>query len=235
MQPYLFPYIGYFQLISAVDTFVLLDDVNFIMRGWINRNNILLGGKQHLFSVPLAKPSQNKLITETKLNFPEKDRQVLLRTIEAAYRKAEYFNDFFPVVKDIILFNEDDLSSFIQNSFSSTLSYLGVEKKILRSSQIEKDNSLSGEDRIVEICKKLGTETYVNLPGGKSLYNKRRFSNENMDLRFIETNSERIIYKQFNNQFVPNLSFLDIAMFNPKNGIVDFMNQYRLVEGGLDV
>lgn len=90
MQPYFFPYLGYFQMFNAVDKFVLLDDVNFIMRGYINRNSILLNGKAHKFSIPLEKPSQNKLINETKLNFSLKDKENFLKTIQLAYKKAPF-------------------------------------------------------------------------------------------------------------------------------------------------
>lgn len=94
MQPYFFPYLGYWQLINAVDKFVLLDDVNFIMRGYINRNSILLNGKSYLFSLPLEKPSQNKLINDSKLNFQHNDREKLLKTIQLAYKKSPFFNCF---------------------------------------------------------------------------------------------------------------------------------------------
>ena len=98
MQPYFMPYIGYFQLICAVDTFVVLDDVNFIMKGWINRNNILLNGEKHLFTIPLEKSSQNKLILDTKLNFSDKDKGILLKTLQTAYKRAPLFPCVYPFI-----------------------------------------------------------------------------------------------------------------------------------------
>lgn len=231
MQPYIFPYIGYFQLLTAVDTFVILDDVNFIMRGWINRNNILINGKPFLFSIPLSKPSQNRLISETKINFSEKEKIKFLKTLEGAYKKAPYFNEFLPTLSQIIMYADDDLSGYIQNSFTAILKYLSLDIEIVRSSQIEKDNSLTGEARILEICKRLKTDTYVNLPGGMSLYSKSNFEKENMKLRFIKTLSEKINYKQFNPEYTPNLSFLDVVMFNSKEKIHEFLKQYALIEG----
>lgn len=228
MQPYIFPYIGYYQLINAVDTFVILDDVNFIMRGWINRNNILLNGKAYLFSIPLDKPSQNKLICDTKLNFSQKDREKFLKTLEMAYKKAPYFKDFYPILKEIVLYEENDLTSFLHNSFSKTCAYIGIETKIIRSSEIEKDNSLKAEDRIIEICKKLNTDIYINLPGGKSLYHQENFEKENMELMFINTLFDKINYKQYNFDFVTNLSFLDIIMFNSKVEIKKLLEEYTL-------
>lgn len=230
MQPYFFPYIGYYQLVSAVDTFILLDDVNFIMRGWINRNNILLNGNAYLFSIPLDKPSQNKLICDTKLNFPESEKLKFLKTIGLAYKKAPYFNDFYPIFEELILKKDDDLTNFILESFIKISEYLGIKTKFLRSSEIEKDNSLKAQDRIIEICTKLNTELYINLSGGKELYNKKDFEDKNMELKFIHTDFEKIKYKQFKNEFIQCLSFLDIIMFNSKEEIQKFLNAYTLVD-----
>lgn len=230
MQPYIFPYIGYWQLINAVDKFVLLDDVNFIMRGWINRNSLLLNNQVHLFSLPLEKPSQNKLINETKLNFDDKARETLLKTLTLAYKRAPHFDEVFPIVENILLNPETDLTKFILNSFEKISKYLGLKTKFLISSQIEKDNTLKAEDRIIEICKKLGTETYINLPGGKDLYHSEKFNQEGIELKFINPNQEKIIYPQFGKDFVANLSFLDIIMFNDREQIKNFLNDYSLGE-----
>lgn len=228
MQPYIFPYIGYWQLINAVDTFVLLDDVNFIMRGWINRNNILVGGKAHLFSLPLQKPSQNKLINETRLNFDDKARSNLLKTITLAYKKAPQFNEVYPIIEDIILNPEADLTKFLLNSFEKICAYVGIETKFLISSEIEKDNSLKAEARIIEICKKVGTKRYINPPGGTELYHKKLFKKEDMELKFIKPHLDNIIYPQFGGDFIANLSFLDIIMFNDIGKIKNFLNEYSL-------
>lgn len=230
MQPYIFPYIGYYQLMNAVDTFVILDDVNFIMRGWINRNNILLNAKPYLFSIPLEKPSQNKLICEMKMNFTEKDKEKFLKTIQMAYKKSPYFNDFYPVLEEIINNKNQDLTDFIYDSFIKTFAYLGIEKNIIKSSEIEKDNSLRAEDRIIEICKKLNTDLYINPSGGKGLYCEENFARENMQLRFIDTLFEDISYKQLKSEYVPNLSFIDIAMFNSKEEIKEILGKYKLVK-----
>lgn len=231
MQPYIFPYIGYYQLMNAVDTFVILDDVNFITRGWINRNNILLEGKAHLFSLPLESASQNKLICETKMKFGEKERQKFLKTIQMSYKKAPYFDDFYPILESIILRAEDDLTGFIHNSFLDTFNYLGIEKNILRSSQLDKDNSLVAQERIIEICKCVNTNLYINPSGGKSLYHKAMFSKDGIELRFINTLFERIKYKQYDVEFIVGLSFIDVLMFNSVDKIRQMLEAYTLVEG----
>jgi hypothetical protein len=235
MQPYIFPYIGYYQLITAVDVFVILDDANYIVRGWINRNNILLDGKAHMFTVPLYKPSQNNLICSTKLNFSQKDRERFLKTIQQAYKKAPYFNEFYAIFEALILFKNDDLTEYLYNSLVTTCDYLGIVTKFLRSSEINKDSSLKAERKILEICRVLNASTYINLPGGKSLYARENFEKLDIELLFIEPSLERIRYKQYNNNFVENLSILDIIMFNSRKDIGRLLDQYRLVKGDNNV
>lgn len=230
MQPYIFPYIGYWQLINAVDTFVLLDDVNFIMRGWINRNNILLNGKSHLISLPLEKPSQNKLISETKLKLDDKTRENLLKTIFLAYKKTPFFSEVYPLVEDIITNKEENLTKFLLYSFEKISQYMEFKTKFLISSKIEKDNTLKAQERIIEICKKLNTKTYINLPGGKNLYNEDKFREAGIELKFIQPDLESIKYTQLSNDFITNLSFLDVLMFNNRSKINQFLKNYSLDE-----
>lgn len=230
MQPYFFPYIGYYQLINAVDTFVILDDVNYIMRGWINRNNILLNNKAHMISVPLSKPSQNKLIMETQINFTEKSKDSFIRTVDMAYKKAPFFKCVFPLFLEIMEYKDNDLTAFLENSIKRVLSYLNIEKKITRSSLFSKDSSLKAQERIIEICKLLGTDLYINPIGGVTLYDSDKFKKESIDLKFIKTNFDTICYKQMNGEFVGGLSFIDVLMFNPVDRIHTFLQQYCLVE-----
>lgn len=227
MQPYFFPYLGYFQMFSAVDKFVLLDDVNFIMRGYINRNSILLNGKAHKFSIPLEKPSQNKLINETKLNFSQKDKENFLKTIQLAYKKAPFYKDFYPILESIVLNEENDLTKYLKFSFEQVKEYLNLDTEILISSEIEKDNTLKAQDRIIEINKKLGTTTYINAIGGQELYNRDDFKAIGMELKFIKM--EPVEYKQFKNEFVPYLSMIDVLMFNNVSTVKELLGNYELI------
>lgn len=227
MQPYFFPYLGYFQMFNAVDKFVLLDDVNFIMRGYINRNSILLNGKAHKFSIPLEKPSQNKLINEIKLNFSQKDKENFLKTIQLAYKKAPFYKDFYPILESIVLNEENDLTKYLKFSFEKAKEYLNLDTEILISSEIEKDNTLKAQDRIIEINKKLGSTTYINAIGGQELYNRDDFKAVGMELKFIKM--EPVEYKQFKNEFVPNLSMIDVLMFNDVFAVKELLENYELI------
>lgn len=224
MQPYLFPYLGYFQLIHAVDTFIVYDDVNFITRGWINRNYILAQGNKQLLTLPVVKASHNKLINELEV-MQQGDK--LLKTVMHSYKKAPYFKEAFPVIEDILLNDDKNLSSFLDYSLRSLCSYLSLAPEWKKSSDIEKDNTLKGPEKILEICKKLETTHYINVPGGKELYDKNDFINQGIDLSFIEPGS--VEYPQMSSEFVPNLSIIDVMMQNHPEQFDALLREYALV------
>ena len=224
MQPYFFPYIGYWQLINSVDIFIIYDDVNFIKRGYINRNNILINNVKHLFTLALIKSSQNKKINEILIG---ENNKKILRTIEQSYLKAPFFHDIFPIIEDIFSNKEKDLSKFLGNSLQIFSKYLDINTKFEYSSMIENDKSLQAQDRLIEISKILNATDYINAIGGEQLYDKNAFSDAGINLSFIQT--ELINYKQFNNKFIPNLSIIDVMMFNSKEDIKEMLKNYTLV------
>lgn len=227
MQPYFFPYLGYWQMFYAVDKFVILDDVNYIMKGYINSNSILINGSANKFTIPLEKASQEKLILESKLGDDPSWKKRLLKKVELAYKKSPCFAAFFPVFLDIVQYDEVDLVRFLRNSFIKVSEYLGLDTEILVSSEIEKDNSLRAEDRIIEICRCLKTDVYINAIGGQKLYNRDHFTSNRMELKFIKMIDCE--YKQFSNSFVPNLSFIDVLFFNDKDAVKQLLSKYELV------
>lgn len=230
MQPYLFPYLGYWQLIKSVDTFVILDDVNFIKKGYINRNSILLNHKSHLFSIPIDRPSQNKLIMDTKLKFSNEEKYQFLRKIYLSYKKAKCFEQVYHMLEEIVLFDENDLTTYIEHSLLKISRYLGLNTKFIRSSSINVGCGLKGQDLIIEKCKSLKANIYINSIGGMSLYNADRFLEEKIELYFIKMKTEKICYKQFNDSFVSNLSIIDVLMFNTKNEILNMLQCYELLQ-----
>ncbi len=228
MQPYFMPYIGYWQLINAVDRFVILDDVKYIMRGYINRNSILLNSEPYRFTIPIEKASQNKLIKETKIKFTSEKRKDFLLTLYNAYGKAPYYESVISLIQDIINNYDTDLTAFIRYSIEKIAEYLNISTDILLSSEIDKNQMLKGENRIIEICKKLDADIYINPCGGRKLYDLKNFAKERIQLFFLDTKSECIIYDQGRKDFVNNLSIIDIMMFNDVNTIQRFLTQYKL-------
>lgn len=224
MQPYFMPYLGYWQLIKAVDKFVIYDDVNFIKGGWINRNNILLNNQRFLINLLLSGASSNKLINEIKV---QGNQTKLIKTIESAYKKAPMFDTVFPLFLQIMSFCNNNLAKFIGNSLIEVTNYLMIETEFIYSSDIEKDNSLRAQDKILHICNLLGAKQYINAIGGQELYDKESFDSQGLKLNFIK--SELPPYKQFNNEFIPGLSIIDVMMFNSVEEINGMLDKYELI------
>ena len=230
MQPYLFPYIGYWQLIHAVDQFVLLDDVNYIRRGFINRNSILLEGKPYRFTIPVRQASQNRLIRDMELDFDREKKDKFLKTIHSAYRKAPCYEAVYSLIEEIIHNEEYDLTGFIEYSIRKIMAYLHMDTEVMLSSGIPKKEGLRGEERILEICRRLGTDTYINPCGGRELYSQAHFREAGICLYFLDTQKEQVIYRQGQDEFTENLSILDILMFNDVEAVLKLLERYELNE-----
>lgn len=228
MQPYFLPYIGYFQLISAVDTFVIYDNIQYTKKGWINRNRMLLNGKDELFSISLKKDSDYLNINEREIALSfQKDKGKILGRIQNSYRKSPYFKETFPLIKEIFEYNCTNLFSFVYNAILQLCNSLEIESNIIKSSSLTEKTDVSGEERVIGICNLLQAQEYYNPIGGLELYSERRFEESGINLNFLKSNE--ILYPQFNNEFVPWLSILDVMMFNSKEEISSFLNNYSLV------
>lgn len=227
MQPYFLPYIGYWQLLNAVDKYVIYDDVNYINRGWINRNRILINGKPAYFNIPMRKASQNKLINEIEINHDKKIFSRLLRTIELSYKKAPYYSSVYPLIRELFECEQPYLSGFIANSITQICSYLNIHTELYMSSLIEKNHTLKGQDKILDICTRMKASEYYNAIGGRKLYDCDEFQKKGISLKFLKTNS--FSYTQFGNEFQDNLSILDIMMFNSVNDIKKMLEEYILI------
>ncbi len=227
-QPYFIPYIGYWQLIKSTDIFLVCDDYNYIKGGWINRNRILNGSDPIYFNLSLDKASQNKLINETFIKDIEIEKQ--LRSLECSYKKAPNFQDGYKLMETILSCPERNLAYFLENSIKVVNEYLGIKTKIMRTSDIEGNSLLKREFRIYDFCEKLGADHYINAIGGMELYDFEEFKKRNLNLSFLKTND--ITYKQFGNNFIENLSIIDVIMFNSKEEVIKMLDEYTLVEGG---
>jgi hypothetical protein len=211
MQPYFFPYLGYFQLIAAVDKFVIYDDVNYINKGWINRNNILINGKSSLINVPLSGASQNKRIKDIAPSTEQKWRNSLLKTIEHNYKRAPHFDEVYKMLQGVINSDIGTISEFNYLGIKCVCEYLGITTTIIPGSERYLNSNLKGQYRILDICQKENAKHYINPTGGMELYNRGVFLNEGVSLSFIK--SELTCYKQFKGDFIPALSIIDALMF----------------------
>lgn len=225
MQPYFFPYLGYFQLIHAVDRFVIYDDVNFIKKGWINRNFILMQCQPQRVTVPVSRASQYKTIADTFLTVDASWRDKLLKTLHQAYAKAPYFEPIYAMAEWVIQTNSKSIAELATTSIQAVNDYLGLTTEIRPSSRIYGNHSLEGAARILDICKRENATAYYNLPGGEALYEPTAFAARGIELHFIQPGEPR--YQQFDCPFVPRLSILDALMFNAPEKVRELLCCYE--------
>ena len=224
MQPYFFPYLGYWQLLANVDKYVVYDDVTYIKGGWINRNNFLINGQKNLLTMRLEKASSYTLIKDIAI---KDDFVKFLKTIEMGYKKAPFFEDIFRLLKDICQCPDKKLGQFLFNSHIKICEYLGIDTELILSSSFEKHMELKGKDKVISICKQLGADEYINAIGGQELYDKKEFAENGIRLNFLQANLRE--YRQLKNEFVAGLSIIDIMMFNSKEEIKEMLNDFNLV------
>lgn len=226
MQPYFWPYLGYFQLINLVDKFIIYDNIQYTKKGWINRNRYLCNGNAKYFTVPLEKDSDYFDVRERKVseNF---DKEKVENQIKQAYIKAPYFEDVFPLFCSCVEYENDNLFEYIYYSVKRIVEYLEIETELVVSSTIGINHELKSKDKVIALCKEIGGTKYINPSGGVKLYDKIEFQKEGIELNFIRM-KETMVYDQFQKEFVPFLSILDVLMFNSLSDVKNMLNEYVL-------
>lgn len=226
-QPYFMPYLGYFQLVKHVDTYVFYDDVNYYKGGYINRNNVLVNNCANLIILPVKNSSRNMLINEVEILREDKLYKNALKTIYMAYKKAPYFDFVYPMIERI--FNSDAIfvSEFAQLSIIEVAGYLNFKTKFIVSSEhFSHNRGIEKEQRLIDICKEMKAKTYVCDVGGKEIYRRENFLKEGIDMYFFEP--QLSAYDQFNNNFVPALSIIDVLMFNSIEKVNAMLDKFEL-------
>ena len=229
MQPYIFPYIGYFHLIHAADKFVFLDDVNYINRGWINRNRIIAPDKKtdHLFTIPLEKTSQNKKINEIRLheNFV-KWRDTFRKTFEAGYKSAPYYENARAIVFSLLDSTGPGkpIADLARKSVKSCSEYLGLKKEWVDSSSKYNNAELKKGARLIDICKQEDTNHYINAIGGQEIYTKEAFAADGIQLSFVKSD-----LKPYREPFLPGLSIIDLIAYCDPETLQEQIVSYSLL------
>ena len=211
MQPYLLPYLGYFQLVSAADRFVIYDKVQYTKRGWINRNRFLVNNAPSTFTLPLCKDSdyldiKDRVIADTFVP------TAVLNQFSGAYSKAPFFAQTFELLERIFKSEERNLFKFLHHSLLLTLEHINISSKLVVASQVPASHDERGQQRVLSICKAMGASTYINPVGGTHLYSKKDFIDQGVNLRFLRPVTPE--YQQFAMPFVSHLSIVDVLMFN---------------------
>lgn len=227
-QPYLFPYLGYFQLLHAVDRFVVYDDVGFIKQGWIHRNHLLINGEASLFTVPVRDQSSFRPIREVLIDDrgSHRWRSKLLKTIDNAYRRAPEFDTVFPLVEHVLNPGVSRIGELALRSIKAVAGFLDLTTTFVDSTTVYGNDELAGEARVLDICAREGATVYINPTGGRHLYSANRFAEGGVQLHFIVPSFPA--YRQFGAEFVPGLSIIDVLMFNPRAVVREYLSQHRL-------
>ena len=228
MQPYFMPYIGYFQLINSVDEFIIYDNIQYTKKGWINRNRILVNGNDQLITLPIKKDSDYLDVVDRSLSESwHRDKNKILNTIKSCYNKSPFFKETYTLIEQCLDVSDMNLFQFIYQTILILNDFLDIKTKMIISSDINIDHSLKSQDKVLALCKARNADMYINSIGGMELYDKTTFKQNDIELNFIKTNSIR--YKQFNHEFIPWLSIIDVLMFNSKETVQQYLKEYSLV------
>lgn len=228
MQPYFLPYLGYWQLLVACDVFVLYDNIQFTKKGWFHRNHILMNGEKKLFTLPLKHGSDYLHVVERYLADEAGQAIVkIMAQIKQSYRKAPYFDTAYPVIEQCFLCPQTNLFYFTEHSIQLLCQYLGIERTIIRSSDIHIDHNLRSEEKVIALCQELGAKRYINAIGGLELYNNSTFQQAGLELCFLQSHLPR--YPQFGADFTPYLSVIDLMMFNSQQQLKEMLTDYSLI------
>ena len=227
MQPYLFPYLGYFQLMKAVDTFVFYSDVQYIKGGWINRNRILGNSGADWLTLPVQDAPHGNAINDRHYVGDRVTRKKLVRKIEFAYRRAPRFDEAFQLISNCFTIEESNVAAFNQSILMAVARYIGIDCAFSISSDCRIDQQVKGQSRVLEICSRIGATSYLNPIGGIDLYYPDAFSRSGINLSFVR--SRPTDYPQFGQPHVPYLSIIDVLMFNGPERVKELLNEYDSV------
>lgn len=228
MQPYFLPYIGYFQLINAVDKFVILDDVNYINRGWINRNRLPDGDGTRWLTLPLVGASQNRLIRDISICPDDGWKAKMLRTVQQSYAGASEYDQAFHMFQEWLNSTSENLSDFLYETLMDICRHCGICTEIVPTSMVYPKGELKGQQRILDICMREKATVYLNPPGGKDLYDASLFAAAGVELLFLQPAIKQLQLK-FSGSEGPVLSILDLLMRNSPDALQRAVQKCDLV------
>ncbi len=228
MQPYFFPYLGYFSLMAAVDVFVVYDNVQYSRPGWINRNRLLRNGAPEWWTATVEDAPHQLDINQRRYQSWPQQRRRLLDHLRERYRRAANASVGMALVDAALTSDQDNVAHVNAALLTHLAKALGLQCDIRMASSMAQDTGLSGEARVLDLCKAFGGTTYVNSPGGMGLYAPSAFAKHGLELRFVEASPAA--YPQFDAPFVPALSIVDALMFLPTVAVAERVAQFNVVE-----
>lgn len=230
MQPYFFPYLGYFQLINLTEKWIVFDDVNYIKRGWMNRNRVLKPERQdwQYLRFPVEKFSRGTKIKDIKIKNNENWKSKIIRQLEHYEDVAPYYNETINVIKGAFNTDTESLTKLNSRCLEKVCDFLKIEFSYSISSQNNYDYSDvdNSDEWALEISKQENADMYINPIGGKDFFEPRKYRDNDIEIKFLKIGD--IKYSQKNSEFISNLSIIDVMMFNSRKEIKDMLNNYRL-------
>lgn len=227
MQPYFFPYIGYFQLMHVADTFVSFDDVQYIDRGWVNRNRIRVRNAPAWFTMPVHKAPREEAIAARHYLLDAGTVLAMKQRLASNYALAPFFEDVMPVLSTILDHADASVAGFNTNLLTVIARRLGVGCRLLSSSSIDQTQGLRGQAKIIDICGRVGASAYVNAIGGIALYDPAPFEQAGIELRFIRSAATTAPPLEGADQ--PPLSIIDTLMFQGWDGARTALDRHELL------
>lgn len=229
MQPYFFPYIGYFSLIMQSDDFIIFDTPQFMRKGWIERNRIgkLTGGSVYI-KVPLNKAELSTAIKDMSIDHSTDWRGKIISQLEIYKKRAPFYDEVISVVKDVLEYSGDSIVHLNKIALEKVCHYLGLEKNFTIFSEMNLviDPPQAPDEWALNICKSLGIKSYVNAAGGESFFETKKYEENSIQLCFVTQPIEE--YKQFGAEFEPGLSIIDVMMFNSPERIIEMLSHGSL-------
>jgi len=231
MQPYFFPYIGYFQLISAADAFILFDDVQYIRHGWINRNRIHDPNKSWQYiTAPLEKHEHTDLIRNLMARSGEDWSAKIVSQVQHYKRRAPYFEETVNLVASLLAEAAGDsrISRINLVILRGVCRHLGIDRPFQVSSDCGFDyrNVHDAGEWALRISEQVGAKEYINPVSGAALFDPAKFAASGIKLSFLQP--EEIVYSR-RGPFEPWLSIIDVLMFNGVAGTRQLLDRYSLL------
>ena len=230
MQPYFFPYLGYFAIMHYVDKWIVFDEAQYIYHGWINRNRILNYNKDWQYvTAPIQKHSRDIKIKDVVLANHIQWRDKLLAQLQQYRKRAPYFSSVIEVVREAVNVQEESLSALNTHVLRAICGYLGISVTIEVFSKRNWDigEVQEADEWALRISESLGAKQYVNPPNGKMFFDEAKWSKSEIELRFLKI--RELEYSQKNAAFIPNLSVIDVMMFLEPAHIREAMERYDFI------
>ena len=230
MQPYFFPYLGYFQLINAVDSFIIYDNIKYVKGSWINRNRLMNNGNISYFTVPIKKASDSLNISQREVAYGreyDRFRNNFQSRLYEGYKNTNNYGDVFSIIEECLNYKSQNLFDFIYFSLKQVLKILNIKTNIIISSKLDINQDLKSHHKIIAICNYFKCSEYYNVIAGSHLYDKNIFKSNSINLNFVKM--DNVHYNRGNEPFVEDLSIIDFLMHNNQD-VRNILQKYLTIK-----